>query len=661
MASWLDLCKSLTFEQFATIAHKHKIDTAAMRQPTQVAQALVNADVLCCAAELLHLTKPELVSLCQAVQPVSLSDKGNKPDLAERLIQHFASAKAASQSSSSVAASRSLAAVAPVQPVSAQPVSPVQAPHAKAAASSASAGAKSALAAKPVSPVALIPPATPPRPSLIVNARPAARDEASAGNAAPFTTVYESFSVEQLTRIAGHHKIDTSKLNTPALIARALAAAGIHCTGDELGHLKKEDLVALCMAAKPAALRHDGNKPELVARLVPYFSTDRDSVAAPAGRAVPVAADSPKANQGQWWADKETPFPPMAFGGFSDKSVRQLAIVDGNHVSWHGQVFSLDEWAHKLHEWETAFPNIVRQSASGAKSTFHETEADRCKATTNADNVNVCFAMLPGTNHFIGSKWSEMFRVDMYGNVVANRLLFSDSALCAFDVDHIFCWSRGGRSVRANFAAVQWDANRRVKSDKLVPSLNADEMACGLAPEQFAALMAHAEALAGGKGNRRDIASLQDRVKGWLTQGPSKGRTLSRFRSLMPSHDGATLWAFFRQHYAAEDEDGGAAAAAVEVHVGTSPRKPPPRVEPPPPEHRPRLHVRRRLSGAVAFIEVWGPATYPIKEQLKALGLQWDGDEGRKCWWSVVGEPLVRGLVELCHGSGLELDMVEGR
>ena len=245
----------------------------------------------------------------------------------------------------------------------------------------------------------------------------------------------------------------------------------------------------------------------------------------------------------------------------------------------------------------------------------------------------------------------------MYGNVVATRLLFSDSALCAFDVDHIFCWSRGGRSVRANFAAVQWDANRRVKSDELVPALNPADMACGLAPEQFAALMAHAETLAGGKGNRRDIASLQDRVKGWLTRGPSKGRSLSRFRTLMPSHDGATLWAFFRQHYAAEDEDGGAASAASPIKA--------PRVEPvpavPPPEQRPRLHVRRRLSGAVAFIEVWGPATYPIKEQLKALGLQWDGDEGRKCWCSVASEQLVRSLAELCHSNGLEFDMVQGR
>jgi hypothetical protein len=611
MATWLDFCESLTLEQFATIAHKHKIETTAMGQPTKVAQALVNSNIDCCAAELEHLTKLELASLCQAVKPVALSNKGNKRDLAERLIQHFAEA------SSSAAASLSPSAVAPVQPVNA----------------------------------VSIPPAAPPRPSLIVNDRQAARDEAS------FTAVCESFSLNQLARIAGHHSIDTSKMNTPALIAQALAAAGVHCTSDELNHLKKDDLVALCKAAKPVALRHEGNKPELVARLVPYFLSDRVSVAdssSPAVGAAPAAADPPIGKQpGQWWADEKAPFPPMAHGGFTDVSVRQLAIVDGNRVSWHGQVFTLDEWARKLHEWETAFPNIVRQSASGAKSTFHETDAHRGTKTKEADTVDACFAMLKATNHFIGSRWSEVFRVDMYGNVVANRILSSDGALCFFDVDHIFCWCRGGRSVLENFAAVQWDANRRVKRENLVPALNAAEMACGLAPEQFAALMAHAETLAGE--DRQDITNRQDVVKLWLTRGPPKDRALSGFRSLMPSHDGATLWAFFRQYYAADEGDGGAAGAGSPVT--------PLQIEPvpavPPPKQRPRVHVRRRLSGAVASIEVWGPATYPIKEQLKALGLQWDGDEDRKCWWCSVAsdaprEQLVRSLAELCHSNGLE-------
>ena len=42
------------------------------------------------------------------------------------------------------------------------------------------------------------------------------------------------------------------------------------------------------------------------------------------------------------------------------------------------------------------------------------------------------------------TEWMEDFRVDMYGNVVSIHA--SDGALCKFDVDHIFPWSRGGRS-----------------------------------------------------------------------------------------------------------------------------------------------------------------------------------------------------------------------
>ena len=138
----------------------------------------------------------------------------------------------------------------------------------------------------------------------------------------------------------------------------------------------------------------------------------------------------------------------------------------------------------------------------------------------------------------------------MYGNVVADPRDFSDSALCAFDVDHLFPWSRGGRSVRANFAAVQWDANRRVKSDALIATLDPDLMACGLRPAQFQALMEYATEFAGGKAARRDATANQDLVKHWLLSGPHKGAALSNFQERVRSTvDGAALWSFFEQHF----------------------------------------------------------------------------------------------------------------
>ena len=52
-------------------------------------------------------------------------------------------------------------------------------------------------------------------------------------------------------------------------------------------------------------------------------------------------------------------------------------------------------------------------------------------------------------------------RSDAYGNVVA--LHAKGDAVCSFDVDHIFPWSRGGLSVPENLMALYWGANRHVK------------------------------------------------------------------------------------------------------------------------------------------------------------------------------------------------------
>lgn len=73
----------------------------------------------------------------------------------------------------------------------------------------------------------------------------------------------------------------------------------------------------------------------------------------------------------------------------------------------------------------------------------------------------------------------EHFRVNAYGNVITNlRDMFVsiDGCLCFFDVYHVWPWSRRGGLVRCNMAAVQVNANRHVKNDKIVPVLTAEEM-----------------------------------------------------------------------------------------------------------------------------------------------------------------------------------------
>jgi hypothetical protein len=151
----------------------------------------------------------------------------------------------------------------------------------------------------------------------------------------------------------------------------------------------------------------------------------------------------------------------------------------------------------------------------------------------------------------------KIFRVDMYGNVVADPDHTSDSALCWFDVDHCFPWCRGGRSVQKNFAAVQWDANRRVKSDKLIQTLHKDKMSCGLQLEQFEALMEHVK---NQDGRRRDTTADFDKVKYWLTTSPKSGKALSDFQGKFWAWKksqnrsdglacGQNLWDFFGHHF----------------------------------------------------------------------------------------------------------------
>lgn len=57
-------------------------------------------------------------------------------------------------------------------------------------------------------------------------------------------------------------------------------------------------------------------------------------------------------------------------------------------------------------------------------------------------------------NKRIPPRWLERYRSNPYGNVVA--LEAKGRSVCAFDVDHIFPWARGGLSVPANLMALFW-------------------------------------------------------------------------------------------------------------------------------------------------------------------------------------------------------------
>lgn len=81
-------------------------------------------------------------------------------------------------------------------------------------------------------------------------------------------------------------------------------------------------------------------------------------------------------------------------------------------------------------------------------------------------------------------------RCDAYGNVISIQA--KAEALCAFELDHVFPWSRGGLSVPENFMAVHFGANRHVKGCKIRNAMSEEEvdaMQTGLSVEQFLELV----------------------------------------------------------------------------------------------------------------------------------------------------------------------------
>mmetsp|Transcript_35159 Transcript_35159/g.59228 ORF Transcript_35159/g.59228 Transcript_35159/m.59228 type:complete len:469 (-) Transcript_35159:371-1777(-) len=60
----------------------------------------------------------------------------------------------------------------------------------------------------------------------------------------------------------------------------------------------------------------------------------------------------------------------------------------------------------------------------------------------------------------------ESYRLDMFGNVISNKDCHPRS-LCAFEIDHVFPWARGGCTVKENLVPIYWGANSS-KSDDIL-------------------------------------------------------------------------------------------------------------------------------------------------------------------------------------------------
>jgi len=195
------------------------------------------------------------------------------------------------------------------------------------------------------------------------------------------------------------------------------------------------------------------------------------------------------------------------------------------------------DYPKKKHLYETKQHNVAQCSAK---------RQDCWDKLRSIDDVNIPASL------------RAKFKVDAYGNVIARDA--KNMGLCGWDVDHIWPWSRGGRSVMSNFAAVQWACNRCVKNDSIHQTILDSKLRVGLTLEQFKALV---PLMTGRKQADRGV---KDKVMLWLTQSPvAEGRSMTKFStSLCKTSNWNQLVEFFEQR---DEEDKSHVKARMKVKM----------------------------------------------------------------------------------------------
>ncbi len=258
---------------------------------------------------------------------------------------------------------------------------------------------------------------------------------------------------------------------------------------------------------------------------------------------------------GEWYDDEKRDYPPI----FTSRTLKLFPEIKLNEKGekmyyWdqQGDGYTEIEWKEK---WSRQFPNIKRPDGS----TPQESLLLRSQQTTNKKVIENAWADLGETSIPYPHHWSnkvksfmEKFKSDMYGNVISINA--DNNALSKFDIDHIFPWSRGGRSRRSNFAAVQCVANRVIKNDTILQLLDPAEMRCGIQVEQFINLIdftiTQADTIGGNNGktrsNRSNLQAELSKVESWLLHTPYRGMSWSNFQKMVNgTTSGKELYRFF--------------------------------------------------------------------------------------------------------------------
>ena len=255
-------------------------------------------------------------------------------------------------------------------------------------------------------------------------------------------------------------------------------------------------------------------------------------------------------------------------------------------------------------------------------------------------------------------KFLDKYKLDVFGNVISQTT--NKNALVAFDVDHLFPWSRGGRSNIHNFVCCQNVANRFVKGDKLLPCLTTKDMACGLHLEQLWGIVKYCIQTSAEK--RNTLSHLLTKFEKFLESDPpslgSKRNELSNSwmafqKETQGSQDGAFLFMYFRYM---EDKQLCAMGMLDRHRLGSRPlpHKPPtfqgqphvPFIVNPDPTRLPLLTLQASSSKSqyTVFlshniieerIEVSGHVSTLLSQVLmREFDMVWDEQQG--CWWYFV-------------------------
>jgi hypothetical protein len=150
------------------------------------------------------------------------------------------------------------------------------------------------------------------------------------------------------------------------------------------------------------------------------------------------------------------------------------------------------------HESKIKYPSTVVVTAVNVKTNGRETESERARKLATVRNriirdrddsvwINNTRPIDPKLLTAFGVKLSaddsKDYRVDYAGNVI-HRIADETSAM-GWNPDHVFPWSLGGLTVNDNLYPLQADANKIIKSDRMLTSDLLCLMAVGISQVEF--------------------------------------------------------------------------------------------------------------------------------------------------------------------------------